>query len=181
LNEIKEWLSKEVLIEHLEKKDSSGYMRCIKTIKIGKRTVRVSLDFMEGEVTGRAEKDRVRIDDKFVSESWKTKIRIADRGIEVRIPSYLDYFILKVISARASDVKDIATLVWKNGLPRGLKDRVKEVMPYPEVFREKLKKSILPTIRDKRFLHSWRGTFMTTELNEEIRKQIIKQISKLNL
>ena len=109
------------------------------------------------------------------------KIRVADREIEVRVPGYLDYFILKVISARASDARDIATLVWKNGLPKGLKRRVDEVMPYPEVFGEKLRKSILPTIRDKRFLHSWRGTFMTTELNEEIKKQIIEELSKLNL
>ena len=53
-------------------------------------------------------------------------------------------------------------------------------MPYPEVFREKLRESILPTIKDERFLHSWRGTFMTTELNEEIKKKIIEKLSKLN-
>lgn len=83
-------------------------MRCIKLIKIGRRAVRVSLDFME--VMGRTEKDRVRIDEKFVSESWKTKIRISDKEIEVRVPSYLDYFILKAVAARVSDVRDIATL-----------------------------------------------------------------------
>jgi len=181
LDELKKWLAEEFLIETFEKKDSSGYMRCVKLIKIGRRHVRVSLDFMEGEVTGRAEKDIVRIDERFVLNSWRTKIKVADRGIEVRVPSYTDYFILKVVSSRASDAKDIATLLWKNGLPEGLEERVKEVMPYPEVFREKLRKSILPIIRDKRFLHSWRGTFMTTEFNEEIKEQIIQQLSKLNL
>jgi len=34
-----------------------------------------------------------------------------------------------------SDAKDVAALVWKNGLPEGLEERVNKVMPYPEVFR----------------------------------------------
>ncbi|MEM3786839.1 MAG: hypothetical protein QXZ59_05585, partial [Nitrososphaeria archaeon] len=91
LDELKKWLAEEFLIETFEKKDSSGYMRCVKLIKIGRRHVRVSLDFMEGEVTGRAEKDIVRIDERFVLNSWRTKIKVADRGIEVRVPSYTDY------------------------------------------------------------------------------------------
>ncbi|MEM3546291.1 MAG: hypothetical protein QW547_04145 [Candidatus Bathyarchaeia archaeon] len=181
LDEIRKWLAEEVSIETFEKKDNSGYMRCVKLIKIGRKQIRVSLDFMEGEITGRAEKDVVRIDEKFVLNSWRTKIKIADREVEVRVPSYADYFILKVVSGRASDARDIATLVWKNGLPEGLEERVKEVMPYPEVFREKLRKSILPIIMDKRFLHSWKGTFMTTEFNEEIKGQVIQKLAKLNL
>ncbi|MBO3800686.1 MAG: hypothetical protein FGF52_06535 [Candidatus Brockarchaeota archaeon] len=56
------------MIETFEKKDVSGYMRCIKLMKIGMRQVRVSLDFMEGEVTGRAEKDVVGIDERFSNE-----------------------------------------------------------------------------------------------------------------
>ncbi len=179
LDEIKRWLDEEVLIETFEKKDSSGYMRCIKLIKIWRKHVRVSLDFMEGEVIGRDEKDIVRIDERFVLSSWRKRIKIADREIEVRVPCYKDYFILKVISGRASDAKDIATLVWKNGLPEGLEERVKEIMPYPEVFREKLRKSILTIIGDKRFLHSWKGTFMTTEFNEEIKGQVIQKLAKL--
>lgn len=179
LDEIKGWLVEEVSIEAFEKKDSSGYMRCIKHIKIGRRQIRVSLDFMEGAVTGRAEKDIVKIDERFVSDSWKTRIRVADREVEVRVPSYVDYFILKVVSARASDARDIATIVWKNGLPERLEERVNEIMPYPEEFKEKLRKSILPIIKDKRFLHSWRGTFMTTEFSEEIKEQVVQQLAKL--
>ncbi len=179
LDEIKKWLSKEVSIDIFEKKNGSGYMRCIKLLRVGRRSVRVSLDFMEGEVTGRAEKDIVKVDERFVLDSWKTKISIADREVEVRVPSYLDFSVLKVVSGRASDARDLATLIWKNGIPEGLKARINEVMPYPEVFREKLSKSILPIIMDKRFLHSWRGMFMTTEFNEEIREQIIKQLSRL--
>ncbi|MBS7654292.1 hypothetical protein KEJ43_04390 [Candidatus Bathyarchaeota archaeon] len=180
LNKIKDWFDGEVSIENFEQKDLSGYMRCVRIIKIGKRMLKVSLDFMEGEVTGRTEKDRVKIDDKFVLESWKIKIRISDEEIEVRVPSYRDFFILKVFSARAIDARDIATFVWKNGLPEGLKERVIEIMPHPEVFGEKLRESILPIIRDKRFLLSWRGTFMTMEFNEESRKQVMEKLSKLN-
>lgn len=179
LDEIKKWLIKDVSIEAFEKKNGSGYMRCIKLIKVGTRSIRASLDFMEGEVTGRAEKDVVKIDKKFVSESWKTRIRVADREMVVRVPRYLDYFILKVVSARASDARDIATLVWKNGMPEGLKERVNEVMPCPEVYKEKLRESILPLMKDKRFLHSWRGTFMATEFNGEVKEQIIEQLSRL--
>lgn len=69
LDEVNRWLIEEASIEAFKKRDGSGYMRCLKLIKVGKRTVRVSLDFMEGEVTGRAKKDRVRIDENFVSNS----------------------------------------------------------------------------------------------------------------
>ncbi|MEM3407056.1 MAG: nucleotidyl transferase AbiEii/AbiGii toxin family protein [Nitrososphaerota archaeon] len=181
LDKIKRWLAKEFSIENFEKKDNSGFMKCVKVIKIGRRHAKVSLDFMEGEVTGRTEKDIVRIDERFILDSRKTKIKVAGREVEVKVPSYVDYFILKVVSGRASDARDIVTLIWKNGLPEKLEERAKEIMPYPEVFKEKLRKSILPIIRDKRFLHSWRGTFMITEFSEEIKEQIIGQLSKLYL
>lgn len=47
MDEVKKWLVN-VSIETLEKKDSSGFMRCIKPIKIGRKPIRVSIDFMEG-------------------------------------------------------------------------------------------------------------------------------------
>ncbi|MFQ6075528.1 MAG: hypothetical protein ACE5Z5_05270 [Candidatus Bathyarchaeia archaeon] len=48
-----------------------------------------------------------------------------------------------------------------------------------EVFREKIEKSILPVISDKRFLHSWRGTFATDEFDEEARSTVIDKLNKL--
>lgn len=181
LDEIKKWLIKEVAIDTFEKKESSGYMRCVRLIRIGGRQAGVSLDFMEGEVTGRVGQDKVRIDESFVANSLKTKVKIADKEIDVRVPRYADFFILKTVSARPSDVRDIATLVWKNGIPEGLTERIREILPYPEVFEEKLKKSVLPLLKDKRFLHSLRGMFMTTEFNEETKERIIERLSKLSI
>lgn len=179
LDDIKKWFDKDVTVEAFEKKNESGFMRCMKLIKVGKKSVRASIDFMEGEVTGRSKKDRVRINDSFVANLKRTKIKVADKEFEVNVPSYADYLILKVVSARSSDIRDIATMVWKKGTPREIKKRAKKIMPYPEVFREKIKKSILPVVSDKRFLHSWRGTFATTEFDEEARSTVIAKLNKL--
>ena len=75
-------------------------------------------------------------------------------------------------------MRDVATLVWKNGVPKGLEERIKEVMPHPEVFKEKLAESILPIMRDKMFLNSWKGMFMTDEFDEETKKRVIEQLSR---
>jgi hypothetical protein len=179
LDEMKRWFTSLVSVQDFEKGERSGYMRCLKLIEAGGKPIMVSLDFMEGEVTGRSGRDVVKIDEKFVSGSWKTKINVAGREIVVRVPSYVDYFVLKVMSARVSDTRDIATLVWKNGLPKGLTERSKEIVPYPEVLEEKLRKSILPTIKDKRFLHSWRGTFVSTEFKEKHKEQVVEELSSL--
>lgn len=178
LDEIKKWLSGETSIEAFEKRDGSGFMRCIKLEYVGRKRMRVSLDFMEGEVTGREEEEVVRIDEMFVSGSSKTEISIADKEIGVRVPSYLDYFILKAVSARPSDVRDIATLVWINGMPKGIKRRVRQLMPYPDLFSKKIE-LLLPIIEDKRFLHSWRGTFIATDFDEDAKKRVIEELSKL--
>lgn len=85
-----------------------------------------------------------------------------------------------VASGRTIDVRDLATLTWKNGIPKGLKERIIEVMPHPEEFKKKLSEFVLPAIKDKRFLNSCKGTFMATEFNEEIKNQILKQLSKLS-
>jgi hypothetical protein len=179
MDEIKGWFGKEISVETLEKKENFAFMRCIKPIKVGTKTVKVSLDFMEGEVTGRNKKDVVKIDERFVKDTWKTRITVAGGEQEVRVPSYTDFFILKVVSARASDVRDIATLIWKNGIPERLKERIGEILPHPGIFNEKLGISILPIMRDKRFVDSWRGIFMTTEFDDKVKEQIIDKLSKL--
>ena len=41
-------------------------------------------------------------------------IPIADKLVKLPAPSYLDYFIMKVVSARPSDIRDIVSLILDN-------------------------------------------------------------------
>ncbi len=131
LDRIKKWLSKYLTIVNLEKYKDYGFMRCIKPVEIGGRIVKVSLDFMEGKVVGRKEKEQVFIDENFLNESNKTKIEITGKNFIIYVPSYRDYFILKVVSGRRSDIKDIATLVWQRGIPEDVKNRARKILPHP--------------------------------------------------
>jgi|GEM_PF-6059869 len=51
-------------------------------------------------------------------------IPIANKSIKLPVPSYVDYFIMKVVSARASDIRDIASLICENGVPENLLERL---------------------------------------------------------
>jgi len=86
---------------------------------------------------------------------------------------------MKVVSARASDIRDVASLICENGIPENLDERVKQVLPYPEIFSIKLKERIIPEIKRKTFLDSWRGIFGTTKYNEEDRRKVITELEKL--
>lgn len=179
LDMIKGWLPTGVSLDVLEKKDGYGYMRWIKLLKFDGKSAKASIDFMEGQVRGRAEKQVVVIDDVFVKSGGRAKIKIADGEYEVLVPNYSDYFILKVVSGRPSDVRDIAALVWKNDVPRNIERRVREMLPYPEIFVENLRNAVIPVISDKRFLNSWRGMFVTTEFDEDAKNTVIKRIQRL--
>lgn len=178
LDEIRNWLPKDVVVESFEKKNHYGFMRVMKVFRIDKG-VRISLDFMEGQIVGRSEKQVVVIDEKFVENSLSVKIVIGGKKLDVFVPSYEDYFILKVVSSRPSDVRDIVTLVWKNGIPKGLNKRIKEILVYNQIFKENVEKVIIPTVSDKRFLDSWRGTFLTTEFTEDIKMSVLKTLRNL--
>jgi len=71
---------------------------------------------MEGEIRGRGPKDVILIDDAMM-EGMRAVIPIAGEEVTVFAARYVDYFIMKVISARPSDVRDIASLVLERGLP----------------------------------------------------------------
>jgi hypothetical protein len=43
-------------------------------------------------------------------------------------------------------------------------------LPYPETFSIKIKERIIPEIRRKTFLDSWRGIFGTTKYDEKDKK-----------
>lgn len=135
---------------------------------------------MEGKAVGRDEKRQVVIiDEKFVDNRKLVKLRVAEKEIEVFVPAYTDFMILKVVSCRPSDVRDIATLIWKNRIPSEIRKRIKEILPDPKVFDDNLRKIVIPEMSDERFVNSWRGMFLTSEFVEENKREVIDQLRSL--
>jgi hypothetical protein len=99
--------------------------------------------------------------------------------VEIYVPDYADYLILKLMSARPSDTRDIATLIWKDGNPEDVKGRAKKALAHPEILEKNIK-SIMNVISDKRFLDSWKGTFVTTEFTEKTKDQVLEDLRKLS-
>jgi hypothetical protein len=178
IDKIKKLLPKDLSTEILEKRDSYGFLRCITLLKVDGRSAKISVDFMEGEVRGRTDEQVFFITEKFLQKTKKVKIPIAKKMIEIYVPDYADYMILKIMSARPSDIRDIATLVWKNGIPDDMAERAKKALAHPEIIRKNLK-LIITDISDKRFLDSWKGTFVTTEFTERTEEQVLKELKKL--
>lgn len=50
------------------------------------------------------------------------RLAIGEKKFKFFVPDYTDYLILKIISARPSDIRDIAILLLKNKIPRNLKE-----------------------------------------------------------
>jgi len=176
LDQIKNWLSKNTDVESFEKRGDYGFLRCVRVFD----GIKASLDFMEGKVVGRDEKRQVVIiDEKFVENSRLVKLKVAEKEIEVFVPAYTDFMILKVVSCRPSDVRDIATLIWKNKIPSEIRRRVKEMLPDPKVFDDNLRKVVIPEISDERFVNSWRGMFLTSEFNEDVKHEVVNQLRSL--
>jgi hypothetical protein len=134
IDEINRILSRKIKTEIFEKKEKFGFLKMISFIQSGKTKVKVSLDFMEGQVRGRTGKQVVLIDKKFMDISTLTKIQVGGKEIELYVPDYTDYLIMKVVSGRPSDVRDIAALIWKNDVPETLNTRLKEILPFPDIF-----------------------------------------------
>ena len=179
IDTIKEWLSNKIRVETYKKEDSYGYLRFIKFILINKMRAKISLDFMEGEVRGRNNEEIVLIDKRLIQESKRIGMMIGKNEIELFVPSYTDYLILKLVSARASDIRDVAALVWKNGIPDGIEERAGEILPHPEIIKKNIETKVVPDISDKRFVNSWRGTFITAEFTDKERKVILKKVKEL--
>jgi len=174
LDKIRKLLSKDMSIEAFEKRDSYGFLRCIKMLKAG---ARISIDFMEGEVRGRTDEQVFFVTENFLQKAKKVKITVAGKTTEMYVPDYTDYLILKLMSARPSDIRDIATLIWKKGFPNDL-ERAKKALAHPEIIAKNLA-LIQKDISDKRFLDSWKGTFVTTEFTEKTREEVLKTLAKL--
>ena len=178
LDKIQKLLPKDLSAEVFEKRDTYGFLRCIKLLKVNGKSAKISIDFMEGEVRGRTKEQVFFITEKFLQKTRKVKIPIAEKITEIYVLDYTDYIILKIMSVRPSDIRDIATLIWKNGIPDDLKERAKKALAHPEIL-EKNMKLIIDDILDKRFLDSWKGTFVTTEFTEKTKDEVLKELKKL--
>jgi hypothetical protein len=175
LDKIRKLLPNDLSTETFEKRDSSGFLRCVKLLKAG---AKISIDFMEGEVRGRTDEQVFFITEKLLQKAKKVEITIAEKTTEMYVPDYTDYLILKFMSARPSDTRDIATLVWKNGIPSSLTEEAKKTLAHPEILGNNLR-LIISDISDKRFLDSWKGTFVTTEFTEEAKEKVLKELKNL--
>jgi len=179
LEQVNKWPPSGVSVETVEKKEGHAYMRWIKILQVGNKKAKLGLDFMEGQVRGR-ENEIFTIDDKFLENSAKAKIKLGSLQLQVFVPAYTDFFLLKVMSARRSDTRDIAALVWKNGVPRDIKKRL-SVLNDPAIFTRNLEQKIILDIKNKLFLNSWKGTFITSEFTEQDQKRVVKELESLLL
>lgn len=179
LDELKDMIPKDWRVENLEKREQYGFMRWIKFLRYDKTRIKVSLDFMEGEIRGRKEKEVILIDDEMVETSKQTLIAIADRKVKVFIPKYVDYLIMKIISCRASDIRDLASLIHENGIPKELQKRAKKIIPNSETLYSRIKERIIPEIKSKTFIDSWRGIMATTEYTEKDKERVISELQNL--
>ncbi len=165
-----------MIADTCEKLDTHGFMRCIKLLSAG---AKISIDFMEGEVRGRTDEQVFFVTEDFLQNAKKVRIAIAQEKFEMYVPDYTDYLILKLMSARPSDIRDIATLVWKRGIPDDLKEEAKKTLAHPKIIEKNLS-IIISDIADKRFLDSWKGTFVTTEFTEATKKSVLQELKKVS-
>lgn len=179
LDELKEIIPRDWRIEELKKREQHGFMRWLKFITYNKTRIKVSLDFMEGEVRGRKEEEIILIDDEMIEESRQTLISIADENVRVFVPEYSDYLIMKVISCRASDIRDIASMIHENGVPKALSQRVRKILPSAGVFYSNIRRRVIPVIKSKTFIDSWRGIMATTEYTEKDKEGVISELQDL--
>ena len=120
----------------------------------------------------------ILVDDAMM-EGARATIPVAGEEVAVLAPSYVDYFMMKVISARPSGIRDLASLVLERGLLSSLSERIRQILPYPEVFKSKLKGNIIPVVKRGVFIDSWRGIFGTTKYAEDDRRRVIESLETL--
>ena len=179
VDQICDWFPGNLKKATLEKRETYGFLRMVDFLTVGKKSARVAMDFMEGEVHGRTNEQVVLIDNKFIERRSRARLKIGSAEIEMYVPDYVDYFIMKMVSGRPSDVRDIAALVWKKGVPEAMWGRAEEILPSPTIIKTQLMGSIIPDISNKRFVESWRGTFVTAEFDEEAKAEVLRKICDL--
>lgn len=175
LDLVAKWKPDDVHLETFERRENHGFMRWFKLFGTAKKKAKLGVDFMEGQVRGR-EGEAFLVDDDFLAERNEMEITIGDKTCSVFVPSYPDYFVLKVMASRSSDIRDIAALVRENNVPESPR---LSALNDEAIFRRNLMKSIIPEIESKNFLDSWKGTFITEEFTDEDRKNVAAALRRL--
>ena len=175
IDKIQEWLS-DMSVAAQEKHDEFAYLCLVKQLYSGKHKMKIFLDFMEGQIMDRSGA-AANIDKEFIFRSKRTTISIANTTIPVRVPSYEDFFLLKVLSGRASDIRDIAAMIWKKETPKpnSFTKRAEQIITKPTVLKEKLQ-TILKDISHPQFTDSWKGTYITQEFTEKDKQHVWKTL-----
>lgn len=175
LETIKGWIPEDVTIEAIEQKEDYGFMRWAKILGEGKQKIRLGLDFLEGQVRGRDD-EAFTIDDEFLARSTAATLEIGSQTCEVFVPAYEDFFLLKVMASRSSDIRDIAALVHENGAPRSIR---LEVLADPSIFVRNLEEKVIPEIEHQHFINSWNGMFVGGNFEEDDRQIVRDSIKAL--
>lgn len=175
LETIKDWLPEDVTTEALEQKEDHGFMRWAKILGEGKQKIRLGLDFMEGQVRGR-DGEAFAIDDEFLARSTAATLEIGSRTCDVFVPAYDDFFLLKVMASRSSDIRDIAALVHENGAPKNIR---LEALANRSIFARNLEEKVLPEIEHQHFINSWNGMFVSGNFEDDDRQLVRDSIKAL--
>lgn len=162
LDYVNAWRPSGISLETMDR--GAGLMRWSKPFGQGKLKANLGLDFMEGTVTTR-EGASFTIDDRFLTRAKDAELKIGDRTCRIIVASYADLFVLKVVAGRASDVRDLAALVWKNGVPN-VGDSLKSLNE-EKYFRNSLTEKIIPQMEHAFFLNSWRGMFVGQDFRQK--------------
>lgn len=172
LDAVSKWRPKGIELETKE----DAFMRWPKPFGEGKRKANVGLDFMAGAVTGR-DGASFKIDEAFLKRAKEATLQIGEQACKVFATSYPDLFVLKVVSGRPSDVRDLAALVWKNGVP-DVKESIKNLND-ARFFHDNLKEKIIPEMEHEFFLNSWRGMFVGQAFGEKELGSVVQKIRGL--
>jgi len=176
IDKIEKWFP-DLRVQAKEKLNSYGYLRLIQSVPAGRSEMKIALDFMEGEIRGRGEAG-LPIEHVFAAESTESEIVIGGKSIRIRVPAYRDYFLLKLLSARPSDVRNRAAMAWKRGFPdlESLIQRAREAS-VDKLMAQGLE-VVIGDISDNRFVDSWRGTFVAQEFSESDKTRILTELGR---
>ena len=78
LDDINNRLSEKINVDVFKKEETYAFLKVIKYLDLSKKNrVKITIDFMEGEIRGRSDKEIILIDGKFIQNSQRVQINIA--------------------------------------------------------------------------------------------------------